>query len=168
MFFLVGVGACCDIDGVKILFLRFVSVGCVDGCVAGSFVMAAGAYLLSIADGAVGRFVFLHAFSGDCVGGGQSLAMDAGPLEHEGVLCGWFSTDEAFFDAFFCVGARIRRELICAGCVQGVCSIVGLPTIDMAAGGWRIVLYLRSGSDGLVVVCICFVRFVCQLKMKLS
>ena len=104
-----------------------------------------------------------HAFSGDYVGGDRSLAVDVGHLEHECVLGGWFSADEAFFDAFFCVGIRTHRELICAGYVQGVCSIAGLATTDMAAGGQGIVLSLRSGSDDLAVVCDYFVKFVLHL-----
>ena len=44
---------------------------------------------------------------------------------------------------------------MCPRCLQHR----GLATTDMAAGGRGIVLSLQSGSDGLVVVCDCFVRF---------
>ncbi|CAO2037692.1 unnamed protein product [Urochloa humidicola] len=104
-------------------------------------------------------FCFLHAFYGDYVGGDWSLAVNGGCHEYDGVLCGWFSTDDVYIDAFYCVGVRICCELICAGCVQGVCRLAGLATTDMATGGWRIVLFLRSDSDGLVVICNCSVRF---------
>ena len=88
-----------------------------------------------------GIFCFPCVFSGDCVGGIRSLAVVVGRLEDEGVSCGWFGADEVFFDASFCVGSRIHRELISAGYVEGVCSIAGLVTTDMA-GGRGIVLSL--------------------------
>ena len=48
-----------------------------------------------------GIFGFLHVFYGVYVGGDWSLAVDVGLLGYEGVLCGWFSIDDAFFDVFF-------------------------------------------------------------------
>ena len=108
-------------------------------------------------------FCFPCAFSGDCVGGIRSLAVDVGRLEHEGVSCGWFGADEVFFDASFCVGSRIHRELISAGYVEGVCSIAELVTNDMDARGRGIVLSLRSGSDDLAVIRDCFVRSAIHL-----
>ena len=95
--------------------------------------------------------------------GDRCLAVAVGRLEHDGVLCGRLSTDDVLFDAFFSVGVRICRELICARGVQEVCSIANVAITDMVAGGWGIVLSLRSGYDIHNVVRDCFVRLSLHL-----
>ena len=54
-------------------------------------------------------FCFLHVVSGVHDGGGRSLAEVDGRLEHEGVLCGRFSTDVIFCYALLCIGVQINR-----------------------------------------------------------
>ena len=78
-----------------------------------------------------------------------------------GVLCGWISSD----DVLICVNACVRRELICAGCVQGVCSTAELAITRMVAGGRGNGLSLQSGL-GELVVNDCFVRFAYRFAGK--
>ena len=68
-----------------------------------------------------------------------------GRTEHEaGVLCGGIDFDEVRFFIFLCVGLRFLYGLPIAGCAYFACGIVGLATINMSSGGWRILLSLRG------------------------
>ena len=68
-----------------------------------------------------------------------------GRTEHEaGVLCGGIDFDEVGFFIFLCVGLRFLYGLPIAGCAYFACGIVGLATINMSSGGWRILLSLRG------------------------
>lgn len=111
-------------------------------------------------------FCFLHVVSGVHDGGGRSLAEVDGRLEHEGVLCGRFSTDVIFGYALLCIGVQINRGLLCAGCFLAVRDVVDFAITGMASGGWRNVLSLRSGSDDNDAVCDYFERLVYQPRLK--
>jgi len=84
-----------------------------------------------------------------------------GRTEHEaGVLCGGFDFDEVRFFVFLCVGLRFLCELSVAGCARFACGIVGLATIDMTSGGWRILLSLQGRA-----VRGCLVRLVSSVGL---
>lgn len=106
-----------------------------------------------------GSFCFLRA-------GDWGSVVDVRRLVHECVLYGWINTDDVFLDVLFCVSACVHREIICVGCVQGVCSTAGIDITHMVAGGWGNGLSLQSGLDGLDVVNDCFVRSAYRLAGK--
>ena len=82
-------------------------------------------------------------------------------VDHQlGVLCGGFGIDVVFFAASLCVDFGFLCELLFIDGAHIVSGVADLVTDGMAAGGQGIVLSLRSSSDGLVIVCDCFVRFV--------
>ena len=82
-------------------------------------------------------------------------------VDHQlGVLCGGFGIDVVFFAASLCVAFGFLCELLFIDGAHVVSGVVDLVTDGMAAGGRGIVLSLRSGLDGIVIVCDCFVRFV--------
>jgi hypothetical protein len=63
-------------------------------------------------------------------------------VEHtNGVLCGGFYTNDAFFVFVLCVGIRLPCGLLCAGCAHDVSGITNLAN-NMAVEGRRIVMYL--------------------------
>ena len=82
-----------------------------------------------------GIFCFLHDFCGDFVGDDQSLAVDVGRLGQEGVLWGGFNIDDAFLNVFFCVGARIRCDLICTRFVLGISPSLQPPMLLLEVEG---------------------------------
>ena len=55
-----------------------------------------------------------------------------------------FDFDEVRFFVFLCVSLQFLCELPVAGCARFVCGIVGLATIDMSSGVWKILLSLRG------------------------
>jgi hypothetical protein len=68
--------------------------------------------------------------------------MVQGIVEHtNGVLCGGFYTNDAFFVFVLCVGIRLPCGLLCAGCAHDVSGITNLAN-NMAVEGRRIVMYL--------------------------
>ena len=103
-----------------------------------------------------GIFCFLHDFCGDFVGDDRSLAVDVGRLGQEGVLWGGFNIDDAFLNVFFCVGARIRCDLICTRFVQGISPGLQPPILLLEVEGLFLSL---SVSDDLIVIC----DFFCEV-----
>ena len=110
----------------------------------------------------LGLECILHGFQAVvCVRGGWCLTVLHGRTEHEaGVLCGGFDFDEVRFFVFLCVGLRFLCELSVAGCAHFACGIVGLATIDMTSGGWRILLSLQGRA-----VRGCLVRLVSSVGL---
>jgi len=95
------------------------------------------------------------------------MGASASAASHLGDL-GWcsswgFGIDVVFFAASLCVDFGFLIELLFIDGAHVVSGVADLVTDGMAAGGRRIVLSLRSGLDGLVIVCDCFVRFVLHL-----
>ena len=112
-----------------------------------------------------GIFCLLHDFSGGLCGGGvQGLVVLVDCVDHQlGVLCGGFGIDVVFFATSLCIDFGFLCELLFIDGAHVVSGVADLVTDGMAAGGRGIVLSLRSGLDGLVIVCDCFVRFVLHL-----
>ena len=71
-----------------------------------------------------------------------------------------FDFDEVRFFVFLCVSLQFLCELPVAGCARFAYGIVGLATIDMTSGGWRILLSLQGRA-----VRGCLVRLVSSVGL---
>lgn len=74
------------------------------------------------------------------------VVFGSGPAVWWWLLVGWSAsvsyagvsaTTMLFFAFVFCVVSRIRRVLLCAGCVHAIHGAAGLATTEKAAGGGR-------------------------------